>query len=142
MFVNQPFAPNKATSPNECEIDGINIGAPKITAKKFFPRRFVRSKLHAAASPSVIEIIVATNAVDTEFQTAAENCGELTTCAKPSGVIRQNSEPSGANTPTKKIIVTVTRKSLLIVKTCAVNQFWFEDCRQRTFEHNHLRATK
>ena len=117
MFVNQPFAPNNATSPNECEIDGINIGAPKITAKKFFPRRFVRSKLKAAASPRIIEIIVATNAVDTEFQTAAENCGELTTCEKLSGVIRMNSEPSGKNTPTQKIIVTASRKNFFMSKT-------------------------
>ena len=123
MFVSQPFAPNNATSPNECEIDGINIGAPKINAKKFFPRRFVLSKHHAAASPSDIEITVATNAVDTEFHSAAENCGELTTCAKPSGVIRMNSVPSGANTPTKKITATLARKIFLIVRTCATNRF-------------------
>ena len=123
MFVNQPFAPKSATGPNKCEIDGINIGAPKIIAKKFFPRRFVRSKDHAAASPSDIAITVETKAVDNEFHTAAENCGELTTCAKPSGVIRTNSEPSGANTPTKKIIATLARKSFLMSKTCATNQF-------------------
>ena len=117
MFVSQPFAPKSATNPNECEIDGINIGAPKITAKKFFPRRFVRSKAHAAESPSEIEIIVATNAVETEFHTAAENCGELTTCAKLSGVIRKKSDPSGANTPTKKIIAAHVTKTFFIAKT-------------------------
>ena len=117
MFFNQPFAPNSATSPNECEIDGINIGAPKITVKKFFPRRFVRSKLHAAANPSEIEIIVAKNAVDSEFHTADENCGELTTCAKLSGVIRKKSDPSGANTPTKKIIAAHVTKTFFMSKT-------------------------
>lgn len=81
----------------------------------------VRSKDHAAAKANANEIIVEISPVEIVFQRADENCGELMTCTKPSGVILRKSEPSGVNIPAKKIAATQSTKVFLMSKTCARN---------------------
>ena len=144
-----PFTPKRILRPYACEMEGTSIGSIKITAKKPFPRIFVRESANDAAIARIIEITVAVKAVVTELISAGTNFDEEVSCSIPSFDILENIEIIGAAIVTAKkretlIWIIIFDKFLLLIRSTPArilraNRSWRAGCRGRTCAHSHSR---